>query len=154
MKRKLSIWTLIKTLIFVATSSILTFIIIKGFNNYESFMDTVIRAELFVIFGSVLFVIDEFICILGLKYAFTLLTIMYSSKLLKINFVEVSTRNLFLKSFEEFKKDFKVDFADFYTAEVRMNEFDIIYLKLSDRNGTVKDYKTISAVDFLKYFKI
>lgn len=146
--------TLIKTLICVVVSSVLTIIIVEGFNNYESFMDTAIRAELFVIFGFIFFLIDEFICILGLKYAFTLFAIMYSSKLLKNNFVEVSTRNLFLKSFEEFKKDFKMDFADFYTAEVRMNEFDIIYLKLSDRNGIVKDYKTISAVDFLKYFKI
>ncbi|MBE5820696.1 MAG: hypothetical protein IJN50_01880 [Clostridia bacterium] len=153
MKQKLSIMLITKVLICVVISSILTTIIVNGFNNYENFMNTVIRAELFVILGSILFIINEFFCILGLKYVYNLFAVIVVSKQLNNNFTEVATRNVFLKSFEEFIKDFNADFTGLYTAEARMCFTDIIYLRIKDNNGTVKDYKTISAVDFLKYFK-
>lgn len=153
MKKKLSIVLIRKVLICVVISSILTTIIVNGFNNYENFMNTVIRAEFFVILGSILFMVNEFFCILGLKYVYNLFAVIIVSKQLNNNYTEVATRNVFLKGFEEFINDFNADFRSFYTAEARMCLADIIYLRIKDNDGTVKDYKIISAVDFLKYFK-
>lgn len=153
MKQKLSIVLTRKILICVAISSILTAIIVNGFNNYEIFMNTAIRAEVFVISGSILFLIDEFFCIIGLKHVYNLFAVIAASKQLNNNFVEVTTRNIFLNSFDEFKKNFNADFTDFYTAEARMSLNDIIYLSITNNNNIVKDYKVITAIDFLKYFK-
>ena len=70
-------------------------------------------------------------------------------------YVQFQPKKKLPKDFEGFKKNLKkTNFLDFYTAEVRMDDFEYIHVRFKDKNDNVTDEQVISATDFCRYFQV
>lgn len=91
----------------------------------------------------------------GLSYIKERKSIYYLRLILSNEYIPFQPKNKLPKDFEEFKKKFKrTNFLDFYTAEVRMDDFEYIHVRFKDKYDNITDKKVISATNFCRYFQV